>query len=147
MMVLSRDFSEFLIALNDHGVDYLLVGGYAVAYHGYPRATKDMDIWVAPRRANAQRLVAALHAFGVPDSQIDPAWFIDPDSIFGIGNYPYRIEIFCAIPGVTFDDCAARKVVELIEGVNVPIIGLDDLKANKRATARSQDLADLDHLP
>src|SRR6266511_1022190 len=146
MMALSRDFREFLIALNDHGVEYLLVGGYAVAYHGYPRTTKDMDIWVAPRIEIAQRLVVALHAFGVPDPHIDPAWFVDPDSIFGIGNYPYRIEIFCAIPGVAFDDCYARKIVEVIDGVSVPIISLDDLKANKRATARSQDLADLDHL-
>jgi hypothetical protein len=88
-----------------------LVGGYAVAYHGYPRATKDMDIWVAPRIEIAQRLVAALQAFGVPDPQIDPAWFVDPESIFGIGNYPYRIEIFCAIPGVAFDDCYARKII------------------------------------
>jgi hypothetical protein len=69
-----------------------------------------MDIWVAPRIEIAQRLVAALQAFGVPDPQIDPAWFVDPESIFGIGNYPYRIEIFCAIPGVAFDDCYARKI-------------------------------------
>jgi hypothetical protein len=141
------DFTEFLRLLNAHRVDYLLVGGFAVAFHGYPRATADMDVWVARHADNAARIVLALRAFGFDVPSLTEELFLDPDRIVRMGVAPLRIEIMTAIDGVVFEECRERAVVEVVGGSPVPIIGLADLKANKKASGRSKDLADLDNLP
>jgi nucleotidyltransferase DUF2204 len=141
------DFTEFLKLLNAHEVEYLLVGGFAVAIHGYPRATADMDVWVARHADNARRIVAALREFGFDVPSLSEALFLDPDRIVRMGNAPIRIELLTSIDGVEFDECVHRAIVQMVDGSPIPVIGLDDLKANKRASGRSKDLADLDNLP
>ena len=141
------DFIEFLRSLNANGVDYLLVGGFAVAIHGYPRATADMDVWVATAQDNAQRIVSALRQFGFDVPGLEPDLFVIPDQIIRMGVAPIRIEILTSIDGVEFADCARRAVTHRIGEDRVPVIGLDDLKANKAASGRNKDLDDLDNLP
>lgn len=141
------DFSEFLRLLNTHGVEYLLVGGFAVAIHGYPRATADLDVWVARTSENAGRLVDSLRAFGFEVHPEIERLFLEPDQIIRMGIAPIRIEILTTIDGVEFDDCRTRSIVHILGGSPVAVIGLDDLKANKLASGRSKDLADLDNLP
>ncbi len=141
------DFIEFLRSLNANGVDYLLVGGFAVAIHGYPRATADMDVWVGTAKENAERIVAALRQFGFDVPGLDPDLFVVPDQIIRMGVAPIRIEILTSIDGVEFADCARRSVIHRIGEDHVPVIGLDDLKTNKAASGRNKDLDDLDNLP
>ena len=141
------DFSEFLRLLDAHRVDYLLVGGFAVGLHGYPRATIDLDIWVQSVPDNAQRLVAALRAFGFDVPSLVPDLFLAPDSLVRFGTPPFRIEIMTSIDGVTYEACRANAIRASIDGVDVPVISLADLKTNKRAAGRHKDLADLDNLP
>ncbi len=144
---LPPDFSEFLRLLNDHGVDYLVVGGYAVGVHGYPRATANIDIWVPMRSETAEQLVSALRAFGFDVPQLSPDLFLKPDQIVRLGAPPMRIELLTSISGVDFDDCYPRGVPVVLGGIDTRVIGLEDLKRNKRAAGRHNDLADLDHLP
>lgn len=142
-----QDFSEFLKLLNAHHVEYLLIGGFAVAIHGYPRATADMDVWVAQNRVNAERIVACLREFGFDTPDLVPELFDDPDRIIRMGEAPLRIEILMSIDGVNFDDCYARSYQQIVDGSAVPVISLNDLKANKRASGRSKDQNDLENLP
>jgi hypothetical protein len=144
---LPPDFEEFLSLLNSHGVKYLLIGGYAVGYHGYPRATGDLDIWVALDPVNADRIVAALRAFGFDLPQLSPDLFLQDESMVRMGVPPIRIEILTAVSGVRFEECYAERVVDIISGVEVPFISLHHLKANKQASGRLKDLNDLEHLP
>ena len=141
------DFSEFLRLLNDHRVEYLLVGGFAVALHGYPRATADIDVWVERTRTNAERSVAALRLFGFDLATLTAELFLEPDRVVRMGSAPIRIEILTSIDGVTFADCKPRAVVHAVDGSEVPVIGLDDLKINKLASGRNKDLDDLENLP
>ena len=133
--------------LNAHKVEYLLIGGYAVSYHGYPRATADMDIWIAVRPANADRVVAALKEFGFDLPDLSPELFLRQWQIIRLGVPPARIEIATTISGVDFAECYAERVEETLDGVSVNLISLDHLKLNKAASGRHQDLADLEHLP
>ena len=142
-----QDFSEFLKLLNDHHVDYLLVGGFAVAIYGYPRATADMDIWVARKRANAERLVACLREFGFDTPSLKPELFDDPDRIIRMGEAPLRIEILSEIDGVVFEDCMSRAEIQNVDGTPVRVISLEDLKTNKRSSGCPKDLDDLENLP
>lgn len=144
---LAPDFKEFLRLLTAHEVEYLLIGGYAVGYHGYPRATADMDIWVAMHPQNAQRLVVVLREFGFDVPELMPAIFLQPEKIIRMGLPPIRIEIATTISGVAFDECYAARVEDELDGVAVHLIDLEHLKANKRASGRHKDLADLDNLP
>jgi hypothetical protein len=144
---LPRDFKEFLRLLDAHGVEYLLIGGYAVNYHGYPRATADMDIWVGVHPANADRIVAALKEFGFDLPDLSPELFLREWQIIRLGVPPVRIEIATTISGVDFGECYAERVQDTIDGVPVNLIDLNHLKLNKRASGRHQDLADLEHLP
>ena len=146
MIHLPPDFRDFLRLLGAHGVEYLLIGGYAVGYHGYPRATADMDIWVPRERPNAERLVAALREFGFAGAEVTPELFLDPNQIVRMGVPPLRLEILSEISGVEFRPCYARRVAAEIDGVPVQLISLEDLKLNKRASGRHKDLADLDEL-
>ncbi|HVG19823.1 MAG TPA: hypothetical protein VNI02_12295 [Blastocatellia bacterium] len=145
--LLPPDFKEFLKLLNANSVEYLLIGGYAVGYHGYVRATADMNIWVASNAENASRLISALREFGFNSPELSEELFLKPDNIARLGVPPFRIEMLTSISGVTFEECHAGKVFDMIDGVQVPIISLQHLKINKLASGRLKDLADLEHLP
>lgn len=144
---LPDDFSEFLRLLNANRVEYLLVGGYAVGLHGYPRATIDLDVWVASTPENAQRLVQALREFGFDVPTLVPELFLDPARIVRFGIPPFRIEVMTSIDGVEYQACRANAVTVAADGVDIPVISLADLKTNKRAAGRHKDLADLENLP
>jgi hypothetical protein len=118
----------------------------AVGYHGYPRFTADMDVWVDPGSANLKRLTRALESFGFGSSDIAKLDFHDSEKIVKIGTEPYRIDLLMSIPGVRFDRCVKNCVRITIQGICVPVIGLADLKKNKKATGRPQDIVDLNHL-
>ena len=144
---LPNDFKEFLKLLRAHGVEYLLIGGYAVGVHGRPRFTNDLDVWVAIAPANAKRVVEALREFGFEDPGLSEDHFLKPDSIVRMGVEPVRIEIATAISGVEFDECYRERVETELNGVPVSVINLHHLRVNKLATGRSKDLADLETLP
>lgn len=144
---LPRDFREFLRLLNENRVEYLLTGGYAVGYHGYPRATGDMDIWVNPTRDNAARIVRVLIAFGFSADTVSPEPFLRPHQIVRMGVPPIRIELLTTLSGVDFEACYARRVVDTLDEVEVQILSLNDLKVNKQAAGRLRDLSDLENLP
>lgn len=147
MIQLPPDFKEFLKLLNANRVKYLLIGGYAVAYHGFPRATGDMDIWVDMEKTNAEKVVSALKSLGFDLPSLTPALFLKEDQIIRMGNPPYRIEISTTISGVLFEDCYPNRIVANIGGIETPIIDLISLKTNKKAAGRYKDLNDLENLP
>jgi hypothetical protein len=144
---LTDDFREFLKLLNANHVEYLLVGGYAVGLHGYPRATVDLDIWVRATPDNAERILQTLRAFGFDSPALHSQLFLDARSVVRFGVPPFRIEIMTSIDGVEYDVCREHAVTMEIDSVALPVISLEDLKTNKRAAGRHKDLADLDHLP
>ena len=144
---LPQDFKDFLRLLDAEAVEYLLIGGYAVAYHGYPRATEDIDIWLASSPQNAQRIIRALKEFGFDVPELSPDLFLKPESIVRMGVPPLRIELSTTISGVDFAECYRARVTEAIDGITVSIINLTDLKKNKRASGRHRDLDDLERLP
>jgi predicted nucleotidyltransferase len=141
---LPPDFREFLLLLNSEQIDYLLVGGYAVSFHGYPRPTGDLDIWVAMTPVNATRLATALGRFGF--AAADAEVFMTPRQIVRMGVPPVRIEILNEVSGVTFESCRARCEHTTLDGVPVKVISRADLLANKRAAGRQKDLNDVQHL-
>jgi hypothetical protein len=146
MIRLPKDFSEFLNLLNLKQIEYLLIGGWAVGYHGYPRATGDMDIWVSRKKENAEKLIAAFKEFGfdVPDLSID--LFIKENQVTRMGVPPLRIEVLTTISGVTFEDCFPNRVEAKIDNLKINLISLEDLKKNKAAAKRYRDLDDLEKL-
>jgi|SRR5271157_3136793 hypothetical protein len=144
---LPLDFKEFLKLLNEKNVRYLLIGGYAVGYHGYPRATGDMDIWIAIHPDNAKKVISALREFGFDHPDLSPDLFLQKNKIIRMGHPPMRLEISTGISGVEFDECYASRIVDTLDGVEVSIIDLPHLKANKKAAGRHKDLADLENLP
>ncbi len=146
MIQLPSDFKEFLKLLNSHRVEYLLVGGYAVGYHGYPRATGDMDLWVAIRQNNAEKLVVVLREFGLNAPQLSADIFLQENQIIRMGVPPMRIELLTTISGVDFDSCYSERIVDVIDNVEVNIINLRHLKQNKQASGRHKDLDDLQYL-
>ena len=143
---LPSDFQEFLKLLNAQKVKYLVIGGYAVGYHGYPRATKDLDVFVALAPENATKLVTVLQEFGFDSPDLSPDLFLQ-DRIVRMGNPPLRIEVTTSISGVSFDECYKNRVVATVDGVRVNLISLHKLKKNKKASGRHKDLDDLEHLP
>ncbi len=144
---LPDDFKEFLKLLSEAEVQYLLVGGYAVGYHGYPRATADMDIWVAVSPDNASKLVRVFRKFGMRGAELSPALFQERGKIIRIGVPPMRIEVLTDISGVAFADCYAARVTTKIDGQTVHLISREHLRINKKASGRHKDLDDLAHLP
>ncbi len=133
--------------LNARKVEYLLIGGYAVGYFGYPRATADMDIWIAMNPANAEKIVTVLKEFGFDLPDLSTELFLKEWQIIRLGVPPVRIEISTSISGVDFSECYVEKVVTELDGVQANLISLDHLKINKKASGRHHDLADLDNLP
>lgn len=144
--MLNQDFKEFIRSLNDNGVRYLVVGGYAVAFHGHPRYTKDIDIWIAMDAENAANIVKALEHFGFASLSLQPSDFTVPDQIVQFGYPPNRIALITTATGVVFDTCYAARVQVEIDGVQVNFIDLENLKRNKAAVGRHQDLADIENL-
>lgn len=144
---LPDDFREFLKLLNEAAAEYLLIGGYAVGYHGYPRTTADLDVWVAVSPANAAKLVRVVHQFGMRDPAVDEGLFMQPGKIIRMGVPPMRIELLTQIDGIVFPACYARREVANLDGIMVNVIGLPDLRRNKRASGRYKDLDDLENLP
>ena len=141
--MMNPHFNEILSELSDAGVEYLVVGAFAVAAHGNPRATGDIDIWVRPTRENAERVLAALRAFGAPLYDLSVDDLTDEQTVFQIGVAPVRIDILAGIDGVAFDDAWPRRVSANLGTSNVPVLSLFDLAANKRAAGRPKDLVDL----
>lgn len=145
-MQLPSDFKEFLRLLNQAKVEYLVIGGYAVGFHGHPRATKDIDVWTSADAANIKRLVDVLKEFGF-DMPLLEQWKQNPIKTLRMGYPPARIEVLTVITGIEFKDAFPDRVSATLDGVPVSIIGLADLRANKRAAGRPQDLHDLENLP
>lgn len=143
---LANDYKEFLRLLRAHGVEYLLIGGWAVGYHGYPRATYDLDVWIAISLANATRVMRALAEFGFDVPELSTDLFLQPDKIVRMGVEPNRIELMTSISGVEFDDCYRERLETTMNDVPVSLINLSDLKINKKASGRLKDLADLEQL-
>jgi predicted nucleotidyltransferase len=146
MAILPHDFKDFLRLLNEKSVEYLLVGGYAVGYHGYPRATADLDVWIARNPENAQRVTEALRDFGFDLPDLKPDLFFDENRIVRLGLPPLRIEVITSASGVTFEECYLERIRAEIDGISVNIIGREQLLANKRAAGRHKDLDDIEHL-
>jgi predicted nucleotidyltransferase len=144
--MLNKDYKEMLQCLLEENVRFLLVGAYALAAHGFPRATKDIDFFVWATPENAANLMQALTKFGAPLHDISTADFSSEGIIFQIGNSPRRIDIITNISGVRFEQAYANKRAISIEGIDIPVISLDDLIVNKRASGRIQDLADVEKL-
>ena len=145
--ILPKDFREFLRLLSEVEAEYLLVGGYAVGYHGYPRTTADMDVWVEVSPENASKLAEACVRFGMRDAKLTPELFRQHKKVIRMGVPPMRIEIHTGLDGVEFQECFAAREVTDIDGVPVNVISLRHLRANKRASGRHRDLDHLEHLP
>ncbi len=142
-MDLDRDFTEFIASCIAHDVRFLVVGGYAVAAHGHPRFTKDLDVWILVDPTNATRLTAALDSFGFGSLGLSPHDFLEEDTVIQLGYPPKRIDLLTSATGVDFAECWTRRVEFPIGDLSVPFISAEDLVVNKRAAARPQDLADV----
>jgi len=147
MITLAPDFKDFLRLLSERKVEYLLVGGYAVALHGYIRYTSDMDIWIFTSPENAAKVVSALDDFGVPDAGSLFDVLQKEKRVVAMGIPPYKIEVITSIDGVLFQDCYAHRQVVEVEGIQINYLSLEDLRKNKLASGRYKDLDDLQHLP
>ena len=146
METLNQDFLEFIGLLESHEVDYLIIGGYAVALHGFPRFTGDIDFFVAVNPENAAKLIEVFKAFGFGEIGINQEDFLQPDFVVEIGREPRKIQVLTGIDGVTFSDCRSRRVEIELQGMNLKFIGKEDLIRNKKASARSKDLIDIGEL-
>jgi hypothetical protein len=139
-------FHEILSAFRAAGVEFMVVGGYAVAAHGVPRATGDIDLWVRPTPANAAKVMLALRAFGAPLAGIAADDFVALDLVYQFGRPPNRVDVLTAIDGLEFDAAQTRQVLLTVEGLEVAVPALADLIANKLASGRPQDVADVHRL-
>lgn len=143
---MNEDFLDMLSALSEEGARFLVVGAYALAHHGLPRATGDLDLWVERSAANAARVLRALRRFGAPLDQVSEEEFTEPDLVFQIGVAPCRIDLMTSIDGVAFRDAWEERVGLELDGVPVQILSKRHLIQNKRAMGRPQDQADLARL-
>jgi len=144
--MLNEDYRDMLHALSDEKVEFLLVGAYALAAHGYPRATMDIDIWVMPSPQNAEAVLKALGRFGAPLLNLAKEDLQKEGTVFQIGVAPRRIDIITAASGLQFEEAYARSLSVTIEGIEVRILSIDDIIRNKRASGRTKDLADAETL-
>ena len=145
-MELQQDFRELLALFNDHRVSYVIVGGYALAFHGAPRFTGDLDIYVKPDHENAGRIVAALSAFGFASLGLTEGDFDHPDQVIQLGVAPVRVDLLTSITGLSWEEVFASCVPSYYGDVPVNYIGREELISNKRAVGRAKDLADLEAL-
>lgn len=140
--MLNKDYREMLQGLLDNKVEFLVVGAYAMAAHGYPRATGDLDLWVFTSRENAEKVYKALGEFGAPLEQIDKNSFSEKGIIFQIGVAPCRIDIITQIDGVEFEQAYPKRKEIEIDGIKIPVISKEDLIHNKESTGREKDKLD-----
>ena len=140
---MNRDFAEMLSELSVQGAEFLVVGAHALAAHGFPRATGDLDIWVRPTPENAQRVMTALRRFRAPLHDLSETDLRTPGVVFQIGLPPCRIDLLTAITGVSFDDAWCHRRLVEVDGITFAVLGRNELIQNKRATGRPKDLADL----
>jgi len=144
--MLHKEFRDFLALLAKHKVRYLVVGGYAVAVHGYPRFTGDLDVFIALDPQTAEAVAAAFYEFGFSKGDIDAGTFLIPKSIVEVGREPLKLQVMNAISGVAFDAAYERREMVRIDELEVPFIGYADLILNKSATGRSKDRVDVEEL-
>ena len=144
--MLNEDYRDMLQALTDEKVRFLLVGAYALAAHGYPRATMDIDIWVMPSPENAAAVLRALQHFGTPLQNLTAQDLQKYDTVFQIGVAPRRIDIITSVSGLQFEETFAHSLAVDIEGIEVRIPSIPDLIRNKRASGRTKDIADAEAL-
>ena len=144
--MLNQDFKEFIQLLNENQVKYLVIGGYAVAIHGHPRYTKDIDIWIEMSEENSEKLIISLTQFGFGTLGLTAQDFQTPDQIIQLGYPPNRIDLITTPDGVNFEICYNSKIEILLNDTIVNFIDLANLKKNKLASGRFQDLADLENL-
>ena len=142
-MMLNPDFRDMLSCLKDEGVDFIVVGAYALAAHGLTRATGDIDVWLGISPDNARKVLRALARFGAPTSDLSEEDFTTPDTILQVGVEPGRIDLITGIDGVEFDEAARRKVKVDVDGVEVFVLSKEDLLKNKLAAGRDKDLSDI----
>ncbi len=145
-MELDKDFREFIELLNEHKVKYLVIGGYAVNFHGYPRYTKDIDFWLWMTKENIQNLIEAIRQFGFEDLNLEIEDFMSPENIIQLGYEPYRINLLVEVDGVNFEECFERRTEAELDGIDVKFLSLQDLITAKKTTGRLQDLADAEQL-
>ena len=146
MIEFPKDFKEFLLLLNSKKIEYLVVGGYAVGYHGYPRATGDMDVWIAINEKNASNMVDALREFGFDFPELNKEIFLKEEKVIRMGVPPMRLEILTSIDGVSFETCFDNRVIADFGAFKVNFISKEDLLTNKSTSGRPQDLVDFDKL-
>ena len=144
--MLNNDYKDILQSLSNKKVKYLLVGAYAMAAHGYPRSTMDIDFWVMPDPENASLVLEALEDFGAPSGNLSPNDFLEKGIIFQIGVAPRRIDILTSVDGLEFADAFANSELIEIEGIPVHVLSVPDLIKNKRSTGRTKDIADVETL-
>jgi predicted nucleotidyltransferase len=144
--MLSKDFKEFVALLKEHGAEYMIVGGYAVGVHGYPRYTGDLDIWLNPSKANAVQVLKAIDDFGFGSFNLTVADLTKEGNVIQFGQPPLRIDLLTSIDGVTFDDCYANRKEVTFDGLTMNFIGYHDLVKNKRTTGRHRDLDDIENM-
>lgn len=144
--MISKDFKEFIRLLNKNNVKYLVVGGYALAFHGFPRYTKDIDIWVWVDKKNADNILRTLLEFGFSSLELKIEDFLNPGYVIQLGYPPNRIDILTSVTGLNFEECYLSKKQTNIQGLKIDFIDLDSFKINKKAVGRYQDLADLENL-
>lgn len=145
-MVLNQDFREFIELLNEKEVKYLVVGGYAVAFHGHPRYTKDIDFWIWLNEENAERMIAALKDFGFSSPDLTKEDFLKEDMVIQLGYPPNRIDLLTNLDDVDFMDCFEKREKLIIDHLEVNFIDLKNLIKTKRASGRMQDLTDVENL-
>lgn len=143
---MSQDFKEFVALLNENKVEYLIVGGYAVGMHGYPRYTGDLDIWINATLENARRVVKVLAEFGFASFGLTEEDFIKPGNVIQMGYPPFRIDLLTKIDGVEFEECYKNRLIVQTDNLSLQVIGIDELKVNKEATGRLKDAEDLRNL-
>jgi len=144
--MLNKHFQDFLGLLEKHHVEYVIVGGYAVGVHGFPRYTGDIDVFVAISRENAGRLVDVFNEFGFASLSLKDSDFLEPDTVVEVGREPMKIQVLTGIDGVTFDRCRSDRMMVNISGLQVPFIGFESLLTNKASSPRSKDRIDLEEL-
>ena len=145
-MVLNQDFREFIELLNAKGVKYLVIGGYAVAFHGYPRYTKDIDFWIWLNEQNAEKMLEVLREFGFASLGIQKEDFLDKNMVIQLGYPPNRIDLLTDLEGVDFESCYSSREILEIEELGVSFIDAENLIKTKKASGRMQDLVDVDRL-
>ncbi len=144
--MLNEDYKDMLRALSGEKVKFLLVGAYAMAAHGYPRATMDIDIWIMPSGENVDAVMRALRHFGAPLNDLTREDLLKEGTVFQIGVAPRRIDLINSASGLQFDEVYKRSLSVNVDGIEVRVPSIDDLIRNKRATGRTKDLADAEAL-